>query len=361
MSTQPHHALESQLRDVVDPALDDDVMSLQLVDRVEIDEETGTATVKLKFNAPFAPQETAMGEEIRDIVRDSGYDPNLEVLPPSGQPALPEVRNVIAVASGKGGVGKTTVAVNLADGLRQLGARTGLIDGDIHGPNVPEMLDLDEPPRVTDDYGFVPGDANGLQVMSLGHIIPRKDDPAAFRGPMIEKFMRELFEVVEWGPLDYLIVDLPPGTGDATFSLLQNVAVTGSIIVTTGHEMSVVDAQKGLQMFRTHGTPVLGIVENMSSYACPNCDETHKLFGSEESEKAAEKHGVPLLATVPFDPEMSIDGTVQTLPVRSSETAPGREFRRLAPTVANLVGEVNRRLVAEGRSLQPSPVEGSCS
>ena len=351
MSTTTAHDLETRLREVRDPALEDDVLSLGLVEDVVVDDSAGTATVTLRFDAPYSPQETAMGEAIRDAVREAGYDPDLQVLPPQGQPPLPEVRNVIAVASGKGGVGKTTVAANLADGLRQLGARTGLVDADVHGPNVPEMFELDEQPRVTNEHGFQPGVADGLQVMSLGHVAPTEDDPAALRGPMVETVLLELFETVEWGPLDYLVVDLPPGTGDATFSLLQNVAVTGAVVVTTGHETSVADARKGLRMFRSHGTPVLGIVENMSEYACPNCDDTHELFGSGGGEATAEAYGVPLLAEVPFDPAMSRDGAVDTLPVRSSESAAGRAFGHLAPTVANLAGEVNRRLVAEGERL----------
>ena len=361
MSTHAHNTLETHLERLTDPVLEIDIVSAGLVDELEIDDDDEIATIRLGFNAPYSPHETAMGEAVHDVVRDAGYEPNLEVLPPAGQPSLPDVRNVIAVASGKGGVGKTTVAANLVDGLRQMGAKVGLVDGDIHGPNVPELFDLDEEPRVTDDRRFEPGTSNGLKLMSLGHIIPRQDDPAALRGPMVEQFLLELFEGVEWGQLDYLVVDLPPGTGDATFALLQNVAVTGAVIVTTPHETSVTDARKGLQMFREHGAPVLGIVENMSTFACPNCNDTHDLFGSGGGEESAEKHNVPLLAKVPFDPEMSPGGSVEDLPVRSSETATGREFRKLAPTVADLVGEVNRRLVAEGRTLEPSPVEGRCS
>ena len=361
MSTQIEHDLESRLETVTDPVLESDVVSLGLVEEITIDEAAGTASVTLNFDAPFSPHETAMGEEIRDVVRAAGYEPDLGISPPDGQPMLPEVRNVIAVASGKGGVGKTTVAANLADGLQQLGARTGLVDGDIHGPNIPEMLHTDEQPSVTDDGTFEPARSGGLKAMSLGHVVPREDDPAALRGPMIEKFLLELFDGVEWGPLDYLVVDLPPGTGDATFSLLQNIAVTGSVIVTTPHEMSVADARKGLRMFRTHDTPVLGIVENMSRFACPDCDGTHELFGSGGGETTAEKHSVPLIAEVPLDPRMNSDEGVQQLPVRSDETAAGEEFRRLAPTVANLVGEVKRRAVAEGKTIEPSPAEDSCS
>lgn len=360
MNTQTDRQLERQLATVEDPVLENDIVSLGLVDDISIDEAAGKATVTLQFDAPFSPQETAMGEQIRDIVREAGYEPDLEIRPPHGQPVLPGVRNVVAVASGKGGVGKTTIAANLADGLRQLGARTGLVDGDIHGPNVPEMFDLDEQPSVTDEGTFLPATSGGLKLMSLGHVVPREDDPAAFRGPMVEKFVMELFEGVEWGELDYLVVDLPPGTGDATFSLLQNVAVTGAVIVTTPHEMSVTDARKGLQMFRTHDTPVLGIVENMSQFACPNCEETHELLGSGGGRATAEKHGVPLLAEIPFDPEMNTDQGVDELPVRSEATPAGSEFRRLAPAVANLVGEVNRRVVAGEGSIEPSSTTESC-
>lgn len=360
MTTTIEAEIEREIGGIVDPILGETLASLNLIEAVSIDESTEIASVRLRFNAPYSPRETEMGMAVRDAIEEYGYEPDLSVTDPGVATTLPEVRNVIAVASGKGGVGKTTVAVNLAEGLNRMGASVGIVDGDIHGPNVPELLETDEEPHVLDDGTFLPAESDGLKAMSLGHIVPREDDPAALRGPMVEEFLLELFNGVEWGALDYLVVDLPPGTGDATFSLVQNVAVTGAVIVTTPHEMSVIDARKGLRMFRQHDVPVIGVVENMSSFACPNCDETHELYGSGGGEETAEKHGVPHLGEIPFDPRMNTDGEVDRLAVRSEENPTGEAFRHLAPTVADLVGEVNRRLTANGQRLRPSPATGEC-
>jgi len=183
---------------------------------------------------------------------------------------LPDVKNVIAVASGKGGVGKSTVAVNLAAGLAELGARVGLFDADVYGPNVPRMVDAEDRPGTTGAETIVPPEQFGVTLMSMDFLVG-KDDPVIWRGPMVHKVLTQLIEDVEWGALDYMIVDLPPGTGDTQLTLLQTVPLSGAVIVTTPQEVAIDDARKGLRMFGRHDTPVLGIVENMSTFRCPDC------------------------------------------------------------------------------------------
>lgn len=341
--------LREKLRAVEDPTFEDDVVELGLVRDVEIDD--GVAHVELAFNAPFSPEETEMGEEIAELVAEEDLEPRLTARAEFKEnDSLPNVRNVVAVASGKGGVGKTTVATNVAAGLQEMGADVGLMDCDIYGPNVPKSLDLDEEPEVLDHGDFLPAETeSGLKVMSMGLLIPQDDDPAVLRGPMIDKFVDEFVNSVRWGELDYLIVDLPPGTGDAVLSLVQKVPVTGSVIVTTAQEMSVVDARKSLGMFREHQTPILGIVENMSEYACPSCGDSHDMFGEGGGWEVAEDHGVPLLAEIPMDPEINQSDEAA---VHVEDSPVGDKFRQLAPVVAKRVGDINRYLVSQEMTLE---------
>jgi len=210
----------------------------------------------------------------------------------SEEQVLPNVKNVIAVASGKGGVGKSTVAVNLAAGLSQLGARVGLFDADVYGPNVPRMVDADEPPMATEDETLVPPEKYGVKLMSMA-FLTGEDDPVIWRGPMVHKVITQLTEDVEWGHLDYLVVDLPPGTGDTQLTMLQTMPVTGAVIVTTPQDVALDDARKGLEMFAKHDTVVLGIAENMSTFACPDCGGEHDIFGSGGGEDFAEERNSP--------------------------------------------------------------------
>jgi ATP-binding protein involved in chromosome partitioning len=228
--------------------------------------------------------------------------PARQVPPPQQPVAYPELGQVIAVSSGKGGVGKSTIATNLAVALSQAGARVGLMDGDIYGPNVPRMMGVNSPPPVLNEK-IVPLEAHGVKVISLGFLIER-DQPAIWRGPIVMKIVNQFLRDVAWGQLDYLIVDLPPGTGDAQLSLVQATHVTGAIIVTTPQEMAVGDALRGAKMFQRVNTPVLGIVENMSWFECPHCGKPSALFGSGGGERLAKELGLPLLGQVPLYPRI---------------------------------------------------------
>ncbi|PSP27691.1 MRP family ATP-binding protein [Halobacteriales archaeon QH_2_65_14] len=315
--------LKERLSEVEDPRIGDDIVSLDLVNSVAI--EDGTARISLSFNSPFAPGEMDIGNEIRAVVQDAGLEPELQADVGEEQgfdeEVFPNIRNVVAVASGKGGVGKTTVAANLAAGLDQLGARVGLLDADIHGPNVPRILPVADEPQVTpEEERLIPPKSDGVKVMSMGFLIKNQDDPAIMRGPMVNNVMTHFLENVEWGTLDYLVVDLPPGTGDASLDLLQSLPVTGVAIVTTPQQMALDDARKGLRLFEKHDAPVLGIVENMSSFHCPSCGDSHDPFGSEGAEKIAEDYDVELLGKLPIHEDYGSDGTTDPVVKQTIES-----------------------------------------
>ena len=362
--TETEDELEARLREIEDPLVGEDIVTMRLINDVTIDD--GTASVSLAFNTPFAPAELELGDAIREAVRDVGLEPDLyaEVGDEHGfdEEVMPNVRNVVAVASGKGGVGKTTIAANLAAGLEQMGARVGLLDADVHGPNAPRVLPVEEEPGITPDEKIVPPTADGVKVMSMGFLIGEEDDPAILRGPMVNNVMTHFFENVEWGALDYLVVDLPPGTGDASLDLVQTLPVAGVVIVTTPQQMAVDDARKGLRLFEKHDTPVLGIVENMSLYHCPSCGDEHDPFGRGGAEEMVESYDVDLLGQVSIHEDLGADGTAD--PAVKLEGSPVREsMRDLVDDIADKVGETNRRKVADmldlgGREEDKSPVDG---
>jgi len=214
--------------------------------------------------------------------------------------AYPHLGNIIAVSSGKGGVGKSTVAVNLAVALAKQGARVGLMDADIYGPNIPRMMGISAAPPVENEK-IIPLQAHGVKIMSLGFMIER-DQPAIWRGPIIMKIISQFLRDVQWGELDYFLVDMPPGTGDAQLSLVQATLVHGAIIVTTPQEVAAGDALRGAKMFQRVAVPVLGVVENMSYFVCPDCSHKHFIFGTGGARRLADELDVPLLGEIPFFP-----------------------------------------------------------
>ncbi|RZV08212.1 ATP-binding protein involved in chromosome partitioning [Natrinema hispanicum] len=349
------HELEIKLEEVEDPDIGEDIVSLGLVNDVTIDDET--ARISLAFNAPYAPSEMEIGNQIRDVIEDAGLEADLRAHVDEehgfDDEVLPRVRNVIAVSSGKGGVGKTTVAANLAAGLEKRGAMVGLLDADIHGPNVPQILPAESDPGVTPNEEIVPPRSDGVRIISMGMMMENEDDPAILRGPMVNKFMMKFLEGVEWGRLDYLIVDLPPGTGDATLNLLQSMPVTGAVVVTTPQEMALDDTRKGIQMFNKHDTPVLGVVENMSSFICPSCGDQHGLFGTGGADTIVDKYDVPLLGRIPIHPDFGADGSQGAL-VKSDDSEVQSHLEDVVGEVADRVGEANRRTVSENVTQEPA-------
>lgn len=337
-------AVLDRLRGVEDPDLGDDIVSLGLVNDVTV--EPDRVSLSLALGAPYSPTETAIAGEVREALSDLDRELELSANVESGLSAdeqvLPNVENVIAVASGKGGVGKSTMAVNIAAGLSQLGARVGLFDADIYGPNVPRMVDADQRPQATEEEQIIPPEKFGMKLMSMDFLVG-KDDPVIWRGPMVHKVLTQLWEDVEWGHLDYMIVDLPPGTGDAQLTLLQSVPVTGSVIVTTPQEVALDDANKGLRMFGRHDTVVLGIAENMSGFTCPDCGSTHDVFGTGGGETFATENELPFLGGVPLDPAVRTGGDEGKPIVLDEESETGGAFRSITEKVADNVGVTKRQ------------------
>jgi ATP-binding protein involved in chromosome partitioning len=224
--------------------------------------------------------------------------------PPS---ALPGVAHIIAVGSGKGGVGKTTLAVNLAIALAKLGFRTGIVDADIYGPNVPLMFGTTSQPAIRPNNQIVPNVAHGVKVISVGLISPG-DKPLVMRGPMLHQIIRQFLQQVEWGELDFLIIDLPPGTGDVVISLVQTVPLTGAVVVSTPSDVALQDARKALEMFHQVNVDVLGIVENMSHFTCPHCHKEIDIFSKGGAERMSRQFGVPFLGSIELDPAIREGG-----------------------------------------------------
>src|SRR6195952_2337641 len=221
--------------------------------------------------------------------------------------ALPGVQYVVAVGSGKGGVGKTTVAVNLAVSLVKLGHRVGLIDADIYGPNVPTMLGITRQPNIIGENRIEPLTAHGVKFISVGLISPG-DKPMVMRGPMLHQIIRQFLQQVEWGELDFLIVDLPPGTGDVVISLVQTVPLTGAVVVSTPSDVSLQDARKALEMFHQVNVEVIGMVENMSHFTCPHCQQVIDIFSSGGAERTAAQFGLEFLGSLELDPSIRKGG-----------------------------------------------------
>jgi ATP-binding protein involved in chromosome partitioning len=245
---------------------------------------------------------------------------------------IPGVENVIAVGSGKGGVGKTTVAVNLALALQRLGHRTALLDADVYGPNVPLMLGVDQAPEAIGDR-IQPIERHGLKVMSMGFIAPG-DKPLIWRGPMLHNVIQQFLRQVDWGGVEYLVVDLPPGTGDVALSLMQNAPITGAIVVTTPSDVSLEDARKAVNMFRQVRVELLGIVENMSYLVCPHCKERVDVFSHGGGRRTAEQMGVNFLGEVPLDPEVRVGGdTGESVALREPDDPHAAAFYEVARNV----------------------------
>jgi len=241
--------------------------------------------------------------------------------PPPGPFPLPGVKNIVAVGSGKGGVGKTTIAVNLAVALAKLGYRTGLLDADVYGPNVPLMTHVNQQPRVIGENRIEPLQNYGLKIISVGFLNPG-DKPLVWRGPMLHSIIRQFLQQVEWGELDYLVVDLPPGTGDVVISLFQTVPLTGAVVVSTPSDVSLQDGRKAIEMFRTARVDILGLVENMSSLICPHCHQEIDIFSKGGVARTAQQFGVPFLGSIALDPDIRKGGDTGKPAVLDGEFSP---------------------------------------
>ena len=349
MSETTEAKLREALRAVRDPQTGQDVVSAGLVDSLRA--ERGIVHLALLTDRAHAPSMEAVAREAQSVLaRQPGVlnatavltahreqaqpQPRPHAHPPSPpQPqALPGVKHVIAVASGKGGVGKSTLAVNLAVALARQGHQVGMLDADIYGPSLPRMLGLVDKPEVHDKM-IVPAEAWGLRAISMGLLVDQ-DTPMVWRGPMVMGAITQFLEQVAWGSLDALVVDLPPGTGDAQLTLSQKARITGAVVVSTPQDIALLDARRGVRMFEKVGVPVLGIVENMSIFCCPNCGHETPLFGHGGARREAERLGVPFLGEVPLLLEVREGGDTGVPVVAAQPDSPaGRAFDAIARRV----------------------------
>ncbi len=354
MSSEFEEKIWEVLRTVKFPGMSRDVVSFGFVKGVEA--MGGSVKVDLHMaTANQAAARTIQEDVDRALRATEGVEEvvvNMKVAVPAKQEQaqqqavkqnpnlIPGVESVVAVASGKGGVGKSTVAANLAVRLAQLGHTVGLLDADIYGPSVPIMFGIQDKPHIDGERNrILPFEKYGVKVMSLGFILDT-DTPVIWRGPMVMKAIEQMLGDVEWGELDYLIVDMPPGTGDAQLTLTQRVPLSGAVVVTTPQDVALIDARKGLAMFNKVNVPVIGIIENMSSFVCPHCGETTDVFKQGGGERTAQLLGTAFLGAIPLDPKI-VEGGDSGVPivVSAPEGSHADAFRTVAEAVARQVAE----------------------
>lgn len=353
-------AVLDALRSVTDPDLRRDIVSLGFVKDLSVTDENVAFTIEL--TTPACPVKDQMRDQAAAAVRALGareVDVKMTArvrsvsAPETGQQPHPGVKNVIAVGAGKGGVGKTTVAVNLALALARMGSRVGILDGDVYGPNVPLMLGLNSTQLTTDGKNIVPAERFGVQVVSMAFLT--QDDAAIiWRGPMLHGAIQQFFRDVAWKDLDYLIVDMPPGTGDVALSLSQTVPVVGAVVVTTPQQVSLSDSRRALRMYQKLSIPPMGVVENMSYYSCSNCNHETDLFGHGGGEALAAEMSVPFLGRLPIYQPIR-EGGDKGVPLITTEptSVAGRAFTALAEKVAAQVSVAAHRSAEANRGKIP--------
>lgn len=341
-------ALQGALATVIDPELHRPMLQLGMLRDIAVDGDA--VSIRVVLTTPACPLKDRIQSDINAAV--VGVVPGIkavrvtwdsDVSSTRGLPGRQEiagVRNAVAISAGKGGVGKTTLSVNIALALHTSGARVGLLDADVYGPNVPLMLGLTGQPRANREGKMLPLEAHGLKVVSFGTIL-KPGEPVIWRGPMLAKALREFLYEVEWGDLDYLVIDLPPGTGDVQLSLAQSMPMTGAVICTTPQDVSLADVSRGIQMFRKLNVPVLGVVENMSGFICPHCNEKTDIFGTGGGRELAERYQLPFLGAIPLDPRIRLGEQGAPFMVSLSDTPVGAVFRDVASHIAAEVSKEN--------------------
>ncbi len=322
-------AIRAAIERFVDPALGVPLGEAGALRAVTLRDDRATVELVLPF--PVGGYDQELGAALGAHLGEQGLAPRLELVLAAAIPSLsanpsvkplPGVANVVAVASGKGGVGKSTVAANLAVALARQGARVGLLDADVYGPSQPRMMGLSgRRPGTPDGRTFDPPQSHGVKVMSIGLLID-EEQPMVWRGPMVTQALTQLLHGTRWGELDYLIVDMPPGTGDTQLTMAQNVPLSGTVIVTTPQDIALLDARKGLMMFRKVGVPVLGVVENMSVFVCPSCGHSAHVFGQGGGRGMAERYDVTLLGELPLDLAVREQGDAGTPAVAAKPDSP---------------------------------------
>lgn len=325
---------------IQDPDLHKDIVTLGFVQNIKI--QDSQVAFDIVLTTPACPVRDQMRDEAQRLVGSlpgvSEVAVNMTSRVTKGishvrEDYIPLVKNAVAISSGKGGVGKSTVSATLAVALTRLGAKVGLMDADIYGPNIPMMMGTEKPP-IQRDQKLVPAESHGVKLMSMGFLVP-EDQAIVWRGPMVHGAIQQFLRDVDWGELDYLIVDLPPGTGDAQLSISQLVPLTGAVIVTTPQNVALHDSKKGLAMFQKVNVPLLGIIENMSYFLCPSCQERTEIFSYGGGRAAAEKLGVPFLGEIPIDPAVRVGGDNGTpILISHPDSATSKTFIAIAQAMA---------------------------
>ncbi|MDD5435386.1 MAG: iron-sulfur cluster carrier protein ApbC [Nitrospira sp.] len=328
------------LRVVIDPDLKQDVVTLGFIKDLNI--EGGMVSFILELTTPACPLKEQLRSAAENAVKGikGVADVHVEVTSKvishrveGNEEILPGVKNIIAIASGKGGVGKSTVCVGLAAALAATGARVGLLDTDIYGPSIPIMMGVKEQPELKDEK-LIPIEKYGIRLMSLGFLIS-EDTPLIWRGPMVMKAVEQLISDVAWGELDYLLMDLPPGTGDVQLTLAQKVPLTGAVIVTTPQDVALLDVVRGISMFKKLNVPILGIVENMSYFLCPHCSERTEIFSHGGGETASRKWEVPFLGEIPLDLKTRVGGDAgKPVLIEDPDSPQSKIFKEIAEKLA---------------------------
>jgi ATP-binding protein involved in chromosome partitioning len=350
MSPSPEQVLDA-LRQVMDPDLHLDIVTLGFVKDLAI--EQGRVSFKIELTTPACPVKDLLQEQARSVVLtlpgvlevEAEMTARVVARQIPKDDLLPGVKHCIAIASGKGGVGKSTVTVNLAVALAQQGAKVGILDADVYGPSIPMMMGCSDRP-FTNEGKIVPLERFGVKLMSLGFLL-EEGQAVLWRGPMVAGTVKQLLEDVDWGELDYLLVDLPPGTGDAPMSLAQLAPLTGVVIVTTPHHVAANIAGKSVQLFERLNAPILGVIENMAGFTCPHCGQTTEVFSGLTGKELAERFGVAYLGSVPLDPDVSDASdrgvpAVHANPERPQAKAFAAVSRQLAAQVSISAMEASR-------------------
>jgi ATP-binding protein involved in chromosome partitioning len=336
----------TSLRTVVDPELHKDIVSMGMIKDLAIAE--GKVSFNLELTTPACPFNSEIEQDVRTAISNIGVE-NLDLKVTarvmegraiSMDELIPEVKNIIAVASGKGGVGKTTIAVNLALALAKSGAKVGLLDADIYGPSVPLMLGAEESPQVLKNK-IQPPNVEGIKVISMGFFYEQSQQAGIYRGPIVSGIVKQFLTDVEWGSLDYLIIDLPPGTGDAPLTMAQTIPVTGIIIVTTPQDVAMNVAVKAVGMFSKLNVPIVGVIENMSYLQCPHCSEKINIFGKGGGQKISEKFNIPFLGEIPLSPQI-MEGSDKGKPIILSEpdSIQANALRKVAKVTAGRISVI---------------------
>lgn len=352
----------SSLKKVVDPELHKDIVSMGMIKDLVITDDKVSFTLEL--TTPACPFNDDIEQDVRTAISSIGVaDLDLRITARvmegraiSMDELIPDVKNIIAVASGKGGVGKTTIAVNLALALARSGAKTGLLDADVYGPSVPLMLGAEEAPQVLNNK-IQPPTVEGIKVISMGFFYEQSQQAGIYRGPIVSGIVKQFLTDVQWGSLDYLIIDLPPGTGDAPLTMAQTIPVTGIIIVTTPQDVAMNVAVKALGMFSKLNVPIVGVIENMSYFQCPHCSERINIFGEGGGRKISEKFDIPFLGEIPLFPQI-MEGSDKGKPVIISDpnSIQAIALRKMASITAGRIS-----VIAAGLNSSEMPTDKEAS